>query len=308
MSTKRTLAVAGAAAAVAAAGTVVARRRRHAEDTLATLELGEFTKIETSDGAILSVHTAGEGPTVVLAHCWTGEMDTWAPVAAALVDRGHQVIRYDQRGHGRSTTGAEPVSIQRLGTDLRDLLDALDVCDAVVAGHSMGGMGAQAFAIDHPDVVAHRVKALVLAATASAGLGRTPLNRIGPYLVGSSRLDALMSRRAGTTLFRGSHGRAARPAAVRATRDSFVATPARVRLDCLRAINAMDLRDGRSGITVPTTVVLGTRDTLTPPRYGREIAAAIPGARLIGIPGAGHMLPYEATELLTDLITEAASA
>jgi pimeloyl-ACP methyl ester carboxylesterase len=53
-------------------------------------------------------------------------------------------------------------------------------------------------------------------------------------------------------------------------------------------------------------VVVGSRDLLTPPRLGRAIAAAIPGARLVEVPGAGHMLPYEEPDLLTALILEAA--
>ena len=68
----------------------------------------------------------------------------------------------------------------------------------------------------------------------------------------------------------------------------------------------MDFRAGLADVAVPTTVVVGSRDLLTPPRLGRALAAAIPGARLVEVPGAGHMLPYEEPDLLAELILAAA--
>ena len=59
-------------------------------------------------------------------------------------------------------------------------------------------------------------------------------------------------------------------------------------------------------MAVPTTVVVGSRDLLTPPRLGRALAAAIPGARLVELPGAGHMLPYEEPDRLAEIILSAA--
>ena len=67
----------------------------------------------------------------------------------------------------------------------------------------------------------------------------------------------------------------------------------------------MDNRAGLASLGVPTTVVVGSRDILTPPRLGRGLAAAIPGARLIELPGAGHMLPYEEPDRLAEIILSA---
>jgi pimeloyl-ACP methyl ester carboxylesterase len=101
---------------------------------------------------------------------------------------------------------------------------------------------------------------------------------------------------------RGAFGQKPNRAAVRETRDLFLGTPAAVRIAHVEAILAMDILGGCRTIAVPTTVVIGTRDTVTPPGLGRRIAATIPGARLVEVPGAGHMLPYEATDLLVDVI------
>ena len=67
----------------------------------------------------------------------------------------------------------------------------------------------------------------------------------------------------------------------------------------------MDFRAGLASVAVPTTVVVGSRDVLTPPRLGRALAAAIPGARLVELPGAGHMLPYEEPDRLAEIICSA---
>lgn len=61
-----------------------------------------------------------------------------APVAHRLLDAGHRVVLYDQRGHGESSLGRAPVTVERLGEDLAAVLKHLDVRDAVLAGHSMG--------------------------------------------------------------------------------------------------------------------------------------------------------------------------
>ena len=140
------------------------------------LPSGARTTVVTDDDARLEVLVTGpdDGSTVVLSHCWTGGMSLWGPVARRLVASGHRVVLYDQRGHGRSTLGRAPLTVDRLGDDLRTVLEALDVRDAVLAGHSMGGMTVQALAANHPDVVASRARGIVLAGTA-AHVSRVPI-------------------------------------------------------------------------------------------------------------------------------------
>lgn len=301
---RRTVSLLGLGAAAIAGAAYVARRRLDEGPPLATVEGGERTKVETSDGAVLDVHVVGDGPGVVLPHCWTGTMEVWAPVAAKLVASGHRVIRYDQRGHGGSTSGADGFTIERFGDDLREVLETLDVRDAVIAGHSLGGMTAQSFAIRHPEVLRERVRALVLAGTAPAAVVWAPLARVTRRVLKSPKLENRMRARGGSPFVRGVFGARPNRAAVLATRDAFVNTSPDVRVGVLASMLNFDLRPQLHTITVPTVVVSGTRDTLTPPRWSRAIANAVPGARLETVKGAGHMLPYEVPDLLVGLIEQ----
>jgi pimeloyl-ACP methyl ester carboxylesterase len=295
---------AGAVAAALAAG----RRWRSAEDPCAATvldpaEAREF-KVSRPDGAVLDGVDTGpaDGALVVLSHCWTGSRATWEPVAARLIERGRRVVLYDQRGHGASTQGTGPLTVDGLGDDLAAVLEAVDARDAVLAGHSMGGMSVLALAVNHPDVVADRVRALVLAGTAGFGVAAGLLAAPVRFVTGSRRVDRLMAGPLGPALSRGAVGRHPRRAHVVSTRDAWLSLPADVRRQFLVALQGMDFRAGLGSLDLPTTVVVGTRDLLTPPRLGRGIAAAVPGARLVEVPGAGHMLPYEEPDLLADII------
>src|SRR5438067_6385903 len=270
----------GLGAAAIAGAAYVARRRLDEGPPLATVEGGERTKVESSDGAVLDVHVAGDGPAVVLPHCWTGTMEVWAPVAAKLVASGHRVIRYDQRGHGGSTAGADGFTIERFGDDLHEVLEAVDVRDAVIAGHSLGGMTAQSFAIRHPDVLRERIRGLVLVGTAPAAVVWPTLARVTRRVLASPTLERRMRARGGPSFVRGVFGARPSRAAVHATCDAFVNTSPDVRVGVLDSLLNFDLRAQLHTISVPTVVVAGTRDTLTPARWSRAIASAIPGARL----------------------------
>src|SRR3954468_8374207 len=195
---KLALATGGVAAAGAAAGIVVAGRRWAAADdpeagTRLTGPDGTTVRIPTGDKGEISATVAGDdgdGRTFVLVHGWTNDRRIWAPVGRLLVERGHRVVLYDQRGHGASRPGADGMKIKPLGSDMAAVLDHLDARDAVVAGHSMGGMAAQTFAIEHPDVLAERVAAVALVSTASSDVSaRGPARRLAPRVLGSPRIN-----------------------------------------------------------------------------------------------------------------------
>ena len=305
MRTSTALVLGASTGAAALAGLLAVRSRRVDRSLLEALEHGEHLEVTTSDGATLVVDVLGPegGPTVVLAHCWGGHVDNWSLVAGPLVEQGHRVVRWHQRGHGPSTVGHDGFAIERFGADLAEVLHAVDARDAVVAGHSLGGMTLQAFAIHHPEVAAERTRGLVLVATAAGGLATTPigrstdsLDRIGPVV------DRALASRFGHHLVRGTLGKGASHAAVRATRDHFVGTPFETRRGVLLGIKDMDLRGAGADIGVPTTVVVGSRDPLTPPAFSRHMAATIPDARLVELRGRGHMLPLEAPDEIVEII------
>jgi pimeloyl-ACP methyl ester carboxylesterase len=118
-------------------------------------------------------------------------------------------------------------------------------------------------------------------------------------------VERAVRSRAGHAFVRGTVGAAARRNHLVLTRDLFVATPPETRSGWLSAMQTMDLRDGIARIGIPTTIVVGTRDTLTPVDRARELADTIPGAHLVTIDKAGHMLPLEEPDRLAEAITSA---
>lgn len=286
----------------------VARSERAHPDAVAELVRlpdGHTTTVVATDGARLAV-TDLHGPEhpMVLSHCWTGNRGTWAPVARRLHDAGHRVVLWEQRGHGESTLGEDPISLARLGEDLRDVLQQLDVADAVLAGHSMGGMTIMALLASDPKTIADRARRIVLVATAAGGLGRHP--RVDPAVaraIGSRAATRAFAGPMGLRLARGSVGRRPDPAHVAVTARLFAETLASTRADCFTHIAAMDLRHVLAACPVPAAVVVGQRDQLTPPRHAREMAALLPNATLTVIPDAGHMLPFEEPDRVAALIS-----
>jgi pimeloyl-ACP methyl ester carboxylesterase len=310
----RKLAIAGAALAAAGiAGAVAVRRRRDRTAIDAPwpeLPEGRPVVVPSQGGAHLAVSVAGPpgAPTVVLAHCWMGLRRFWAAVAEQLVEDGHQVVVYDQRGHGESTLGDGIPAIADLGHDLRAVLDAVDARDVVLVGHSMGGMSIQSYATEHPDHFQARVAGVVLVATAARTLGRAVPAGLVELLMGERaawRWQGALGRR----MVRGAIGQRPQRTHIDLTLEGVTATAAAVRSGFLLAMAEMDLRDaGRTLSLVPTRVLVGTKDTLTPPRAARALADAISSAELEVIPGAGHMLPLEAPDRIVDAIRSVAAA
>ena len=258
--------------------------------------------VPTDDGAELAVTDLGTGPAVVLAHGWTEQREVWAPVAHRLLATGRRVVLYDQRGHGSSTTGAHGHTIPRLAADLQAVLEATDVRDAVLAGHSMGGMSILSLATHRPEVLAERAAALALVSTGAFGIGRTRNDELLGRLLDKRWFISLFRGPLGPYLVRRTVGRVARREHLRLTADMFAACDHDARRDFGTAMQAMDLRACLPAISLPTVVMVGTLDRLTPPHHADALVAAIPGARLVSLDGLGHQLPLEATEQVAETI------
>jgi pimeloyl-ACP methyl ester carboxylesterase len=310
---RRALVLGGAAAAGAAVGSLVSRTRRLTADIdplgseRMTLPEGTEHVVRTDDGAELAVTVCGptQGPVVVLAHGWLCARWMWAPVAQRLVDSGHQVVAFDQRGHGESTAGEIAPTVDRLGTDLAVVLGALKIRDAVLVGHSMGGFASMAYACDHPEDFRDRIRALVLVSTAAHGLG---FGRLDPFLgrlAGSDLVTRAVSRpRLGAVIVRGVVGKEPKSADLVAISELVAATDPAVRAACYLGFGQMDHRERLAKVDVPTVVMVGSHDALTPPRLGKAIARVIPGARFEVIDDAGHMLPFEAPDRIAKVTAE----
>jgi pimeloyl-ACP methyl ester carboxylesterase len=313
---KRTGLVAGVAAGLVGAAyaseRAVVARIRHGDDPDVGSPLvphfDEARVIDTHDGGALYTISRGHGSPIVFAHGVTLTSRVWAKQFDSMPEAGFRAVAFDSPGHGESRIGDRGHSVDNLADDFRTVLEVLDLHDAVLVGHSMGGMAAQAFAIRHPDVVRDRVKGFVLMSTAARNLVsdarrvRGAVERIGGL---TPDLAVFMRQRnLGFLLARVGFGNDPFASHVEATREMLASVSRETLRDAGRALLTLDVTEGLPSITTPCLVMVGTADALTPPRDSRQIAELLPNARLVEFPGAGHMLMYERTQEVDELIVE----
>ncbi|MGP4010918.1 alpha/beta fold hydrolase [Streptomyces sp. 4N124] len=274
----------------------------------------ELTAV-SADGARLHVELHGpeNAPVVVLAHGWTCSTAFWAAQIRELaVD--HRVIAYDQRGHGRSPA-SRACSTDALADDLEAVLKAALAPGekAVLAGHSMGGMTVMA-ASTRPGFRRHAAAVLLCSTGASrlvaestvvpmrAGRLRTALTR---RILGSRAPLGPFTPLARRILKYATMGPGSNPHMVEACARIVHACPRKVRYAWSQVLDLLDVVHGVRELTVPTAVVVGTADRLTPVAHARSLVAALPNCvGITELPGLGHMTPIEAPELVTGKIRE----
>jgi pimeloyl-ACP methyl ester carboxylesterase len=234
---------------------------------------------------------------------------TWFYQLEQLPRDGFRVLAFDHRGHGDSVAGDSGHSLENLGEDLRSVLVGLDVRDAVLVGHSMGGVAVQQFVTTFPDIARERVRGIVLLST----LARAPF--AGHTARFERRLDGLVSRlpdstalwnarNLGFVLTRFGFGKDPKPSHVELVRRMMADCSDETRRLAPYALVGLDLSDAIAKIDLPTLVIGGTADLLTPAAEAARIARLIPDARLELIAGGGHMLMLERTDDVNRLITD----
>jgi pimeloyl-ACP methyl ester carboxylesterase len=307
--------IGGIAASAYAAERVAARRLRNRPDGDAQRALDAPIyldhRLDTHDqGSIYVVENGNaDDPVIVLSHGVTLSVRTWFHQLEELPKLGFRTIAFDHRGHGQSVLGEAGHSLENLGTDVKTVLERLDLRDAVLVGHSMGGVAVQQFAIDFPDILAERVAGIVLLST----LAYTPLGSRSTRT--KTRIEKLTShtpdaqwlwnsKNLGLLAARLGFGRSPQPSHVELVRRMMSECPPETRRDAPRVLVGLDLTAGLPHVHVPTLVIGGTADMLTPPFEAKHMAKLIPGARLEMMPGGGHMLMLEETEELDRLIAD----
>ncbi len=301
---------------------VASRRWRAGEEDLVAAERTlpadlQHHFVTTDDGGRIHAVERGDGPPVVLVHGITLGVATWAPQLRQLADR-HRVIAIGQRGHGQSLAGEDGYSMERLADDLLAVLDALDVTGGLLVGHSMGGMVSQLLAVRHPDELARHVAGLVLVATSARPMTAGPAGPlVAAGLAGGAARGLGRAERRGQGLFpsddlalwatRATFGAHPAPADVELTRAMIAAMSPTAVSGLLGPLLAFDVHRQIHAIDLPTHVVVGTRDLLTPPRMARAIVDQIPGATLHILAGCGHMVMLERADELCDLLHGALS-
>ncbi|MEU7765975.1 alpha/beta hydrolase [Nocardia sp. NPDC049190] len=256
----------------------------------------EVIPVRTRDGARLRVHAYGaaDRPAIVLVHGWTCCIEYWNPQINAFAGE-YRVIAYDQRGHGESTYGSSRLSIDLLADDLAAVLDAALAPGrrAVLVGHSLGGMTLQAWAGRYPDRVAKQALAALLTNTASDRLILETtvvplLNRPQRLLQLKVPLPFLFGRLGlGAPLFfppvvpvrrlfaRQIMSTAARGDIVDFSMAIVRSCPTRVRSKFGLVLARIDVSESARSLVVPTTVIAGEFDDLTPSVHSQRIVETL---------------------------------
>jgi pimeloyl-ACP methyl ester carboxylesterase len=322
--------VAGASA-LAVAGAVGQRHhmRRIASDPEDALlrdpPQGRPVGVRAADGTQLHAEVFGpdDGQTIVLAHGWTEMLAFWTYVIRDLSAGGFRVVAYDLRGHGESEPAAGgDYAIARFGDDIEAVLETCvpEGEHAVLVGHSLGAMSIAAWVEEHD--VARRVNGAALLNTGVGDLIAEslliPVPAIANALNATFGPTGLLGVRTRVPRFSTplsyamvrytAFGPTASPAQIAFYERMLVACPPDVRADAGIAISELDLHHAIPRLTVPTIVIAGELDKLTPPSHARRIAENLPQLeRLIVLPETAHMTPLERPVETSDALAELAA-
>ena len=255
------------------------------------------TLVPLPDGAELAVTATGAGRDLVLVTGLGGTAAFWEPTVPALADH-FRVIRFDQRGIGRSSRGTEAVSIERLALDTLAVLEAMGSRDAVLLGHSTGGVILQELALRD----ASRIGGLVLSATwARPNRYMAELFDARGVLLGSTpREYAAMGAFLGYT----PEWLEANWAKYEAILAAAPATPPKQEIvaERIAALLAFDRSSEVGSITLPTLIQGAEDDLIVPAFLQRELAGLMPNASVRILPSGGHFFPVTRTPTFVDTV------
>jgi pimeloyl-ACP methyl ester carboxylesterase len=283
--------------------------------------------VVTDDGVRLHVETdeADSALTVVFSHGFTARLGEFEIQRDLLRRAGVRAVLYDQRGHGRSAWGpARHATIDQLGRDLAAVLEqAVPPGPVVLLGHSMGGMTVMATARQRPELFGQRVVGAFLLATSAGELvdagvvGQAVrvmrrLHLLGLYLLALRLWSPVLERfrRRGTAagrLFtrRFLFGRddADDPALVTEVQHMLEETPLTVTAAFYATFVSHDELASLAALRgIPVTILCGTDDRLTPLAHSRRMAAELPDAELVVVPGAGHSVNVSRHQVVDDAV------
>jgi 3-oxoadipate enol-lactonase len=258
--------------------------------------------IADAQGVRIAYELRGTGDPLVLVHGLAYDRFGWGRFPDLLAER-FQVVLIDNRGVGESDAPPGPYAVAQMAADVVAVLDDAEIERTHLFGVSLGGYIAQELTLAHPD----RVEKLILASTAPGGPNAHPMPQSTQDVF--ARYPA-MEREAGLRMFvensLGARG-------VRELPD-LVEEIFRYRLGHAPSVEAwlaqatagamFDAYDRVGAITAPTLVVHGGADVVVDPRNAELLGALIPNARVEIVPDRGHLLVWEDSERVAELVTE----
>lgn len=252
--------------------------------------------VTTQDGTQIFYKDWGSGQPVVFSHGWPLNADAWDDQLRFVVDHGFRAIAHDRRGHGRSTQTAAGHDMDTYADDLAAVLEALDLRNVVLVGHSTGGGEVTRYVGRHGT---ERVAKLVLVGAIPPLMLKTEDNPAG------TPIEVFDAIRAGVAGDRSQYYRdlsipfygANRPGAnvSEGVRDAFWLWSMQVGLkgayDCIKVFSETDLSADLAKIDVPTLFIHGDDDQIVPiDASARRAVQMVPGAMLKVYPGGAHGL------------------
>jgi len=274
--------------------------------------------LDSADGGTIHVvDSGGPGRPVVLLHGVTLQWWVWSAVIRLLRGR-NRVLAWDMRGHGESVAGTGGVTLEGCARDLEIVLRELDLSEAVIVGHSMGGMVLGRFALQSPDELAERVTGVVFLATSGASLSLKGFS--GGLLAGSGMVGGLA--RAGLRRPRLAYHWKAGDTSAALIRVAFGAHPTARMVDDVRmmladmsttslaeagaSIAAHDVRRELASVEIAAVVVVGDADRLTPRSHAEVLCELLDDSELRVLSGVGHQVMQEAPAAVAAAVDRAA--
>jgi len=242
-------------------------------------------------GLTVAYKVAGQGPVLLLLHGWGSSAARWQKIVKEVAERGVRVVALDLPGFGDSTPPHAVWGIKEYAEFVRAFLEKMEEKNVVLAGHSVGGQIALQFALDNPSMV----KKLVLMAPAAVrrppGMREQALKGISKVL-GYALYVAPVNvqtnaRRIGYRLLR---------------RPDYLRTYGVMR-EVFQKVIRQDLTPMFPSVSVPTVLIWGDKDRITPLEDARLMEDEISGAKLHIIKGSGHNLHVDAPKELAETLS-----
>jgi pimeloyl-ACP methyl ester carboxylesterase len=230
------------------------------------------------DGIKIAYTLSGNGPAIVLLHGWMCNRTFWKEQIHFL-SKEHKVLAPDFRGHGNSDIPEGGYTIEQLSEDLAKIMNGLAINQAVVVGHSMGGMVAQQFCVNNREYVS----GLILAATIAADLEDQLISKL---IMADTPL--LGFRDAFLRYFKHWFSPDTDPHIVQWIKDQMLRTPEQVGLSLVRSYFRFDLRADLPSLSMPTLIIGAAADGSALPVESKTLADVIPDAHFEIIEGSGH--------------------
>ena len=260
--------------------------------------------ITTKDGAQIYYKDWGKGPVVTFSHGWPLNADAWDAQLLFLAQNGFRVVAHDRRGHGRSTQASERNDMDGYADDLADVIEALDLKDATLVGHSTGG-GEVARYIGRYGT--KRVAKAVLIAAVPPMMLKSPSNPDGLSIEIFDNLRSGLAKDRSqfykdfALMFYGANKPGAKVS--QGTLEQFWLWSMQAGLknayECIKAFSETDFTEDLKKFDIPTLVMHGEDDQIVPIKASaKKSAKLIKGAKEIYYPG----LPHGLTATHADLV------